>query len=94
MDQIGTQEEIMSTDKITKASREEKKMEVMEDNTGGKKEDLMNTKIMGDIGAIVGRTETEEIMKETIMAIIDQGPEGLARGLHASGSLLQVTPWP
>ena len=95
MDQIGTQEEIMSIDKITIASREEKKkIEVMEGKIGGKKEDRMNIKIMEDIGATVGITETEENMEENTLATIDQGPEGLARGLHASGGLLQATPWP
>ena len=92
---IGTLEETMITDRTTKASREEKKKtEVMEDRIGDKKEDHMITKIMEDIGVTAGRTETEEIMEEPTMATIEQGPEGLARGLLASGGLLQATPWP
>ena len=95
MDMTGIPEEIMNIGRTTRSSREEKKKtEDMEDKIGGKKEDSMNIKIMEDIGAIVGKTETEENMEETTMAIIDQGPEGLARGLHASGGLLQATQWP
>ena len=90
----GILEEIMNTNRTTKASREEKKTEVMEDRIGDKKEDHMIIKIMEDIGVIAGRTETEGNMEEPTMATTEQGPEGLARGLLASGGLLQATPWP
>ena len=95
MDQIGTLEEIMNIDKITIASREEKKKtDDMEDKIGGKKEDSMNIKIIKDIEATVGIIETEENMEENTLATIDQGPEGLAWGFLARGGLLQATPWP
>ena len=96
IDQIETQEETMTIDRTTIINRKEekKKIENMEDKIGDRTEDSMTTKKMEDIEVTVETIETEETMEETITATTDQGPEGLARGLQASGSLLQATPWP
>ena len=90
IDQIETQEETMTIDRTIIISREEKKIENMEDKT----EDSMNTKKIEEIEVTVETIETERTKEGTTMATTDQGPEGLARGLHASGGLLQATPRP
>ena len=94
MDMIGIPEEIMSIGRTTRVSRKEKKKtEDLEDRREDKKEDHMIIKTMEDIEVTAGKTGIEEIMEDH-MATIEQGPEGPARGLLASGGLLQATPWP
>ena len=91
IDQTETQEETMTIDRATIISKEEKKrIETTEDMT----EDSMTTKKIEEIEVTVETTETEGTMEGTTTATTDQGLEGLARGLQASGSLLQATPWP
>ena len=92
LDLPAIQEEITIKDLATIANKEEmKKTGTIVDRIEGS----TATRRTEETEVEAETTEIEEIMEEiTTMATTGQGLEGAARRLQASGSLLQVTPWP